>query len=345
MKSVLLRKGPGRGKLDAVVSEVAVPPLRKGDILVRMSECGLCGTDLEKIRGEYTAAMPVIGHEAVGVVSAVGDGAPGFKEGERVFPHHHVPCYQCYMCKHGSETMCSDYRTSNLDPGGFSEFIRVPAWNVSRGGVLRVPDSVSDDEATMIEPVACCVKALAKCKVEAGDSVLVVGAGPVGMSHALLLSSMKAEVMVSDVSEPRIKFAEGLGAGTVLNAAKDDVPKSVKGFTGGRGADVAIVASGSQKAVTQAMDSVRKGGLVCLFGIPVNSAKFEQSVSGVYNSEVSIVPSYGATEADTTKALELIARRAVDLRPLVSHRFRLDDFAEGLRAAAGGDAMKVVMTP
>src|SRR3972149_6256909 len=132
-----MRKGGG-----VVVDDVPPPGLKAGDMLVEMKACGLCGTDIEKLEGRYTASPPVIGHEAAGVVAGVGEGAEGFKVGDRVFPHHHVPCSECYFCKHGSETMCARYRESNLDPGGFAEYFRVPAWNVQRGGVLKLPEGL-----------------------------------------------------------------------------------------------------------------------------------------------------------------------------------------------------------
>ncbi len=345
MKSVLLNSVPNRGGINAMVLEVSVPRIGSGDVMVGMKACGLCGTDIEKLHGEYTAAMPVLGHEAVGTVVALGEGVVGVSIGDRVFPHHHVPCYECYYCRHGSETMCSEYKRSNLDPGGFSEFFRVPAWNVGKGGILRLPSHVGDEEATMIEPVACCIRALSKCGVGADDSVLVVGAGPIGMSHALLLNSMKARVMVSDVSESRLRFAEKSRVGSVLDASRTDVPGSVKEQTSGRGADLAVVASGSQRAVTQALKSVRRGGIVCLFGIPIVGAVLEETISDLYNSDVSIVPSYGATESDTAKALDLMARRQVGFESLITHRFPLDEFDKGVEAAVSGQAMKVVITP
>jgi L-iditol 2-dehydrogenase len=345
LKSVLLKSIPGKGRLEAVVIEIPEPAAGPGDIVIEMRTCGLCGTDIEKIRGEYTASMPVIGHEAVGVVSAVGEGVLEVEEGDRVFPHHHVPCYECRYCKRGSETMCGDYKTSNLDPGGFSELFRVPAWNVKHGGVLQVPPQVTDEEASMIEPVACCGRAISRCGVVADDSVLIVGAGPVGLSHALLLGSMGSQTMVTDIVEPRLRFAERMGVGRVVDASRADVPREAKEWTGGRGADVVIVASGSQKAVTQALKSVRRGGVVCLFGIPVKGSMLECRLSDIYNSDIAIVPSYGAAESDTAKALKIIAARDVDFRPLITHRFPLEEFNRGVEVATQGQAMKVVITP
>ncbi len=342
LKSVILSRGSG--ETAAVVSELPVPSVSSGELVVKMGACGLCGTDIEKILGHYTAAMPVLGHEAVGVVSAVGEGVAGVKEGDRVFPHHHVPCHDCYFCTHGSETMCKDYRTSNIDPGGFSEFFRVPAWNVRRGGVLKLPDGLRFEEASLIEPVACCIRAQDKCGVEAEESVLIVGAGPVGMVHSLLLRSTKAKVMVSDVSEGRLKFAERAKVGLVLDARGEDVPQAVRKNTDGRGADLVIAASGSRNAIVQALQSARKGGRVCLFGLPPKGSVLDYDVSDVFNSEVSIVTSYGATERETRKALEVISRHPADFGSLITDRFPIEGFQDAVATASSGRGMKVVLT-
>jgi L-iditol 2-dehydrogenase len=344
MKAVLLRPKEEGGGNRADVVEVEVPALGRGEILVRMKACGLCGTDLEKIRGNYTASMPVLGHEAAGVVSSVGEGVKGLKEGDRVFPHHHVSCGECYYCRRGSETMCNSYRASNLDPGGFSEYFRVPSRNVERGGVLKLPGAVDFEAAALIEPVACCIRALEKSGVSRGDSVLVAGAGPVGMMHALLLSRMGAGVMMSEVSPNRIEFAQRSGLGAVFHSAKENVPEAVKRSTNGRGADLAVVASGSPVALAQSLASVRRGGKVCLFGLPLKGSSPPYEAYDVFNSEVSLLTSYGASELETGKALNLMARREVDFRALITHRYPLEDFAKGLGASVEAAGMKVMIT-
>ena len=340
-----MKAGEGSARPTVKVSEIPVPVVGDGELLVQMKACGLCGTDIEKLRGEYTAAMPVLGHEAVGVVTKVGRGVKGIKEGDRVFPHHHVSCGSCYFCKRGSETMCDRYRTSNLDPGGFSEYFRVPEWNVSHGGVLKIPNGVSFEQASLVEPVACCLRALDRCGVRQDDSVLIVGAGPVGMAHALLAASMRAKVMISDLSDDRLRFAEERRAGVVLNAGKLDVPKEARERTEGRGADLAIAASGNKGAILQALKSVRKGGKVCIFGVPPKGSVLEYDISDPYNSEVSIISSYGASDIDTARAMKLVASHKVDLGSLITHRFHIDEFERAVDAAATGKALKVVITP
>jgi L-iditol 2-dehydrogenase len=343
VKSIVLApRKDGRGFAPRLV-ESEEPTSGSGGLVVSMKACGLCGTDIEKIRGEYTASKPVIGHEAVGVVKDA-DRAPGFREGDRVFPHHHVPDYDCYLCRAGNETMCDRYRASNLVPGGFAESFAVPRWNVEKGGVLKLPDAMSFEVGSLIEPLACCVRAIRKVRVQPGESVLVAGAGPVGMMHALLLKGAGARVMVSDVSEERLGFAERAGVGVVLDA-RGDVTAAVRSETGGRGADVAIVASGSGSAILQGLRSIRKGGRVCLFGVPAKGSVLEYDVSDLYNAEQEVATSYGATERDTGEALKVLASRGAEFGSLVTHRFPLERFDEALAAAGGGTAMKVLLTP
>ncbi len=345
MKALLLGKDSSTGLPKAGLEELETPIPGPGGLVVKMEACGLCGTDIEKMRGEYTAAMPVLGHEAVGTIASVGEGVSEFHEGDRVFPHHHVPDHTCHYCMAGSETMCEMYRSSNLTPGGFSEFFRVPRWNVSKGGVLKLPNGLDFDVASLIEPVACCMRALDKCDVKPGESVLVAGAGPVGMMHSMLLKSMGAKAIVSDVSEGRLEFAKRFGVRLVINAAEMDVPNSVKSETEGRGSDVVIVASGSPAAVVQGLRSVRKGGRVCLFGIPSKGSVLNYDIADMYNSELRVFASYGATETETKQALAHISSNQSEFAKLVTHRFALGNFEEAIDIATSGRGMKIIVTP
>jgi len=343
LRSVVLKPQSENGSPKPTLADIDVPVPGRGELVVKMEACGFCGTDLEKMRGEYTASMPLLGHEAAGVVSAAGEGVSAFKPGDRVFPHHHVPCYECYICKSGDDTMCDMYRKSNIHPGGFSEYFRVPEWNVTKGAVLPLPDGVTFDQGALIEPVACCLRAIRR-HARTGETVLVAGAGPVGLMHAILLEPMGVKLVVSDVSAPRLEFAERMNLGLVLDALKDDVPARLRTETQGRGADLAIVASGSKAAIIQALRSVRRGGRVCLFGVPPQGSVLGYDISELYNAGQQIVTSYGADDTETRAALGIIAANP-QFERLVTHRFSLSRFDEAVEAAAGGRAMKVVLTP
>ncbi len=340
MKAVFLE---GVGK--AAVKEVPTPSLGVGDILVEMKACGLCGSDLEKIQGEYTAAPPIIGHEAVGAVSAVGEDVEGLEAGDRVFPHHHVPCYDCDYCRSGSETMCPDYRGHHLDPGGFSEFFRVPSWIVSHGGVLSLPTSMTFDEGAFIEPLACCIRALDRLQVDEGSEVLVAGGGPMGLLLVQLLPHYGARrVIVSEVSPYRLEFAGRLGAEVVMNPLEVEVPNEVYRLTGGRGVDIALLATGSSRALHQSVQSVRAGGRVGLVGIPEVGAVLE-GIDALVTREVSLISSNAATERETRRAMQMIEEGSVQVEPMVTHHVPLSEFSRAVGVAREAESMKVIITP
>ncbi|QQG49076.1 MAG: alcohol dehydrogenase catalytic domain-containing protein [archaeon] len=343
MKSVVLKAKGSKGGAGPVLVDLPSPELGEGDLLVDLKACGICGTDIEKAKGQYTASAPVLGHEAVGIVAEVGDRVSAFKRGDRVFPHHHAPCGECALCLGQSQTMCADYRKSNLDPGGFSESFRVPQWNVERGAVLKLPDSISFELASLTEPLACCIRAMDRAGARSGGKALVVGAGPVGLANALVLRSRGFDVWLSDVNKLRVEFAKSLGLGRVFDASSEDVPGQVR--SGGEGVDLAVIASGSPKAVSQGVRSVRKGGRVSLFGVPVEGSRFEQSLSDLYNSEISVIPSYGATEVETAEALKILEGDRLGLGRLITHRFGLGEFAQAMGVAERGEGCKVVVVP
>jgi len=340
VKAALLGKAGG-----VAIADVPAPVAGPGEIVVSMRACGLCGSDLEKIRGTYTAAPPVIGHEAVGVVADVGEGVEGIRNGARVFPHHHVPCGRCTTCRGGSPTMCAQYRATNLEPGGFAESFRVPRWNVDRGGVLRLPPSVDFERASFIEPLACAIRAVDRARTTP-KSALVLGAGPMGLLALQLLRLRGTRALfASEVSPLRAEKARDLGAGIVWDPTNEDVPALAKKETSGLGVDAAVVATGNVRAIAQAVRAVRAGGIVVLLGVPEAGARLDVDPSEFVTREVSMIPSNAATGAETRKALDLIARRKVDVASLVTHRFHLAEFLEAVRVAERAECVKSILTP
>jgi len=321
------------------------PPLQEGDIMVAMRSCGLCGSDLEKIKGEYVAVGSILGHEATGVVVEV-KGDSEFSVGDRVFPHHHVPCYTCRLCKNGSETMCPYYRRFQLDPGGFSDYFRVDSWIVRHGGVLRLPSSMTFDEGSFIEPLGCCIRSVRRLGVSPGSSVLVVGAGPMGLLEIQLLRQLGcSQVFASEISQARLKRAEELGADLVFDPSHDDVAAEVHKCTNGEGVDFALVASGNPRALSQALNSVRRGGKVGLIGVMRKGSSLDYDVSRFVTEEVSIVSSNGATEEDTRSAMDLIHSGKIAVASLVTHHFSLERFDEAVKVAEDASAIKCIITP
>ena len=323
-----------------------MPPPGPGEILVQMHACGICGSDLEKVFGEYGKASVRLGHEPAGTVLRTGDRVSGLRAGDRVFTHHHVPCYSCHLCARGSETACPKYSETNLSPCGLAERYVVPEWSVSHGGVLKLPDHVGFEEAAMIEPLACCVRAWNKMSCRKGDSVAVLGAGPTGIMHAMLARARGlSKAFCLDVNEFRLGFAERLGIADPVHAADAGRRQRILERTGGRGVDIAVVATSSLDALGDAIDLVRNGGTVMMFGVPSKGATMNLDMSMIYAREISLLTSYAASEADTRAALDLIASSALDVKRLVTHTYPITESQTAFdHARTGRDAMKIVIT-
>ncbi len=332
-------KGPSSVK----IQDTAKPSLGPGDVLVRMKSCGICGSDVEKVFGKYGQPSMRLGHEPAGVIVEVGSRVSEFKAGDRVFTHHHVPCYTCHYCKHGNETMCQKYYETNLFPCGLSEEYVVPEWNVAHGGVLKIPDTMSFDDAAMIEPLACCVRSWNKFSHEKGDTAAVLGAGPTGMMHVMLAQTNEfSKVFCFDVNDFRLDFAKSFGA-IQLKPDPNSIQK-VLSETQNQGVDVSIVATGSLKAVADAISITRKGGTVVLFGVPSKGATMDIDMSVVYSKELTLVPSYAASDKDTRQSLDLISSGKVDVKRLITHRYTLDDSQKAFEHAhTGQNAMKIII--
>ncbi len=331
------------GKGYVVLKDMPKPSPDKGEVVVKMSACGLCGTDVEKIKGEYTAAMPVIGHEPAGVVSDVGEGVSGLKAGDRVFVHHHVPCNDCWYCKHNSETMCLTYKSTNISPGGFSEYFLVSSLNIQKGGVLKLPSNVSFEDASLIEPLACCIRGLDRADSDSAERILVLGCGPVGQMHIKLLSLKGKNIVAADINSKRLEMAQMFGASHTFES-DSRLKENVMKVTDGIGADLSIVASSSVDAIKNAIECTRKGGRLLLFGVPARGSRIEFEPSHIFNSELSIITSYGATDKETRIALGMLASGELEMKQLISHRFPLKDFEDALKLYSSGNGMKIVIT-
>jgi L-iditol 2-dehydrogenase len=328
------------------VEDKEKPVLGSGDILVQMHACGICGSDLEKVFGQYGQPSMRLGHEPAGIVLDAGSNVNDFKIGDRVFTHHHVPCYSCHFCKHGNETMCKKYYETNLSPCGLSEEYVVPEWNVSHGGVLKLSDSMTFEEAAMIEPLACCVRSWSKYNYQEGDSVAVFGVGPTGMMHVMLAHSKKfSKIFCFDVNDFRLNFAKKFNVTETINSKDENRLEKILNQTDGRGVDVAIVATSSLKALEDAIEMVRKGGAIMMFGVPSKGAKIDLDMSKIYSKEITLVTSYAASDNDTKEALELIETSKIDVKQLVTHTYPIMDSQKAFdHARTGENAMKIIIT-
>lgn len=327
------------------IKEIELKKLQEGEILVKMRSCGICGSDLEKVFGKYGKPSMRLGHEPAGIVIKVGKKVKDFKIGDRVFTHHHVPCYSCHFCKHGKETMCTKYYETNLSPCGLSQEYVVPEWSVTHGGVLKLPDSVSFDQAAMIEPLACCVRSWTKISYTKGDSVAIFGLGPTGMMHVMLAKKYGFEkIFCFDVNEFRLDFAKKFNITEAFHSLDKKRKEKILEATSKRGVDIAIVATGSLTALLDALDMVRKGGTVMMFGVPSQQATIELDMGLVYSKEITLMTSYAASDIDTKEALELIKSGKIEVNRLITHRYSIDNTREAFEHAHNGsDAMKIII--
>jgi L-iditol 2-dehydrogenase len=327
-----------------ILVESELSGYKDDEIVVRMRSCGICGSDLEKVYGNYGMKSLRVGHEPAGAVIKVGKNIKKFKEGDRVFVHHHVSCYSCRYCIQGNYTMCKNYQTSNIDPCGLSEEFVVPKWNIEHGGVLKLPDTISYDEAALIEPFACCIRGLNKISIKHGDNVAILGAGPTGVMHTLLARLWGAnKIVVSDINEFRLGFVSQYGVDTV-NLNQGRLEDAVNKNTNNLGVDVTILATGSTKAFESSLKITRRGGKILLFGVPSVGSKFDLDLNSLYSNEQIIIPSYGASEIETNQALSLMSDKSIDLFPLITHRFQIKKTSDAFKCAHEAfDAMKVLV--
>jgi L-iditol 2-dehydrogenase len=333
---------------DIRLEEVPVPEIGSGEILVQVEACGLCGSDLmewyvkEKVR-QLGAA--VLGHEPVGIVTEMGSGVEACEVGDRVFVHHHVPCFTCHYCLRGNYTLCATFKGTHLDPGGFAEYVRVPRLNVERD-VLKIPPGLPFDEATLIEPVATCIRGIERAAIQTGDTVIVIGAGVTGLIHLQLARLYGAgKVIITDFSDFRLEMARQLGADLAIDA-QQDVLAALQDANEGRGADVVIVTAGSIQAMKQGMALAGGGATVLLFAPSAPGVDLPVSPHRLLFSEITIVSSYSCAPAETRQALKLIQLGRIRVRELITHRFDLAGVGEAIRLAVqAGESAKILITP
>ena len=319
--------------LDVRVEEQPVPTIGPGEALVQMRACGICSGDVVPWYIRKKAPL-VFGHEPVGRIAAVGDGVRAFRPGDRVFVHHHAPCFHCRACARGEFVQCPTWKQSQIEPGGMAEYFRVPAVNLE-GDTLHLPDSVSDADGALIEPLACVVKSLDRAAPIAGASVLIIGLGVMGQLHILLARHRGArQILAADLIASRCQRASQLGADVVIDASAADLVASVRDHTDGEGAEIVVVGPATVGALEQGLACVARGGTVVQFMGTEPGATLPLSTFDFYFREVRLVPSYSCGPVETRQALDLIAAGVVGAAHVVTHRFPLAEAAAAYRVAA-----------
>ncbi len=340
-----------RGKDDVRLETVPVPEIGPGELLLRVHTCGICGTDLKKISTGSHSAPRIFGHETAGVVAAVGKGVTGFRVGDRVMTFHHIPCGACYYCRHRVFAQCPVYKkvgcTAGFEPsgGGFAEYVRVMDWIVQRG-VVQIPEGVSFEQASFVEPVNTCMKGIETLALQPGETVLVLGQGPIGIMLAVLAKRKGAKVCTSDLFPERLTISRSYGIDLAFCARQEDPVARVRGLTEGRGADAVIVAAAGNGLIRPAMDATRPGGRVLLFAQTVHGEAVIDPAA-VCVDEKSLLGSYSASKDLQEESVRFVLAGEMDLTRLITHRFPLERAVEALEFAARPqpDSLKVVVQP
>ncbi len=329
---------------NVIIEEKPVPKIDTKEILVKMKACGVCGSDLMEWYAKTRAPL-VPGHEPSGVVAKVGSKVDEFEVGDRVFVHHHVACLKCYYCRRGAYTLCRQFAKTHLEPGSFAEYFKVPTPNLQID-TLKISQEISFEEATLIEPIGCCIRALNKCNVQATDSALILGAGPSGIIHTMLLRLFGAsQIIATDFVDYRLKAAKRLGADLTVNPETESLIDTVKGATDGRGTDLVIVTAPNINAYLAGIELCRKGGTLCVFAPTSPDDFMRTSPNKLFFSEIKLVPSYSTSHIETRTALKLIKTKRIDTKKLITHRFPLGKTAEAFQTAARSkECIKVVVT-
>lgn len=308
---------------DVRIEEMPVPNAGPGEMLVQVEACGICGSDVMEWYRIHKAPL-VLGHELAGRV------IKGDREGQRVTIAHHVPCYRCNYCLNGHETVCDTLRKTNIDPGGFSEFLRIPAINAEHG-VFVIPEHVSYEEATFTEPVACVLRAFRIARFRPGQSVLVIGSGIAGLLSIIVSRALGAgQVMAADIVPYRIEAAKKFGAD--INIRK---------------ADLVIVCTGAESALRQALGSVERGGVILFFAPTGPGITIPISINDLFfRNDITLTTSYAGSPADYRDALELISRGRVNVKDMITHRFGLAETGRGFQLVAKArESIKVIIEP
>ncbi len=346
-----MRAGVYREKGLVRVEEVPVPEVSEGEGLIKVAACGICGTDIKKIFQRYVEPPQILGHELAGTVVAVGRGVTKWKPGNRVMSFHHTPCGACFYCQNRLFSQCKQYKTTGLtagftpNGGGFGQYVKAMPW-VAERGIVALPDNVSFEEATFIEPINTIVKAVQKARVAAGEIVLILGCGPIGLQFLMVSKLQGAKVYTCDPIAQRRTKSLALGAIEAFDPSGGKLVDDIQARTAGRGADAVLVAVAHPAVVGDALGAARPGGRVLLFAAndPVTKIEFPAAAVGI--DEKEILGSYSAAVDIQEAAAELVLLRKLPVMEIVTHRLPLDRIQEALELAAQptAESLKILIT-
>lgn len=340
-----MKAGIYYNKHDIRYEEIDVPEIGDGDVLIKMKSCGLCGTDIHKAKNQTVAGPVVLGHEVAGEVVKVGKNVIKFKEGERVVTAIHVPCFTCHYCERGHFTLCDQFKKTNIEPGGFSEYIRLPELHVKHL-THRLTPNVSWEHAALVEPVACCLHGLKAARVQAQDTVLVLGAGTIGLVSAQLAAMQGAlKIIVTDISDYKLGQALKVGVTHTINTQHSNVEEKVAELTNNLGADIVVIAAGVPSLLPQAINMVRRGGRVIVFTPFDKDNMVTIDASRFFKDEISVIGTYSLTPYEMVEATQIVCQGRINLDDMITHTFPLSELKEAIDFATDptNQVLKVVM--
>lgn len=326
---------------DVRLEERPVPEISAGELLVRMKASGICGTDVMQWYRQKKAPR-VLGHEMGGEIVKAGADIKDFRTGDRVFVSHHVPCFRCRYCLNEDFTACEALHSGNYDPGGFSEYIRIPPENVKYGTFI-LPDTVTDEQASMIEPLGCVVMGQRQLNLKKGQVVLVIGSGISGLLHIQMAKLKGCTVIATDINEYRLRKARELGADHAVNAAEYSQDRLMQ-LTGGRQAERVVVCAGANQAIEHATASVDRKGKILFFAVPPGDIAIP--ALRFWRDEITVTFSYGAAPQDLRDATALIQEGTINVRAMITHKIPLSEIQKGFKLVAEAkESLKVVIVP
>jgi L-iditol 2-dehydrogenase len=342
-----------RGVNQLSYEEVPVPHLAPEEVLVQVRVVGLCQSDIKKIRYPLYEPPRIFGHETAGTIAAVGSQVKGWNVGDRVAVMHHIPCMRCAYCLNENFSMCNVYKnistTAGFNPsgGGFAEYVKVPGHIVENGGLIPIPDHISFEEASFVEPTNCCLKAVKKAQIAPGQTVLITGAGPIGLMFIMLVQYFGARAIATDLLPSRIEKAVEIGAEAAFDARDPDLAKKVQDLTGGMGADVALLAVPSEKAFFQALNCTRKGGKILFFAEFPDEVEIPINPNILYRREIDLIGSYSSSYRLQNLAADIVFSRRINVRSLISDRYPLENLHQAVEQAIAptAETYKILIYP
>lgn len=338
---------------DVRLEERPIPKIGNGELLVKVIASGICGSDVMEWYRIKKAPL-VLGHEIAGEVVEAGEGVKGYKKGDRVFVSHHVPCNTCYYCLNGNYSVCDTLRKTNFDPGGFSEYIRIPKINVD-SGTFKLPDELSFEDGTFIEPLACVLGGLNKSNFKAGQRVLIIGSGISGLLFVKLTRALGAgKIIATDINDYRLNSAKIFGADSIINAKPvpagvkegEDVPARVREANDGYLADLVVICTGAPAAISQALKSVERGGTILFFAPAEPNVNIPIPLWDIWRDGITMTTSYAGAPSDIATAIELLKARRLIVKDMITHHLSLSEAGLGFQLVAKAqDSIKVIIEP